>query len=191
MRSDRRYHGDLSSSCAHSREAKLQVEIARLKYVSPRLRESAAGGGRQQGSGAGDSDLDLDRRKIRDCIAELKEQLEDFGTSPFYGQHLAGGAWGAVRGCTRGFAKDSLGPTGIKVSRPARARIFSARHLYRCASLRMPLRPPEIGLAQWRPANSSRRPSSPGEQRRDRARNARGRSLGSTPLPTGSAHETG
>jgi len=60
---------------AHSREAKLQVEIARLKY--PRLRESAAGGGRQQGSGAGESDLELDRRKIRDRLAELKEQLED------------------------------------------------------------------------------------------------------------------
>jgi GTP-binding protein HflX len=62
---------------AHSREAKLQVEIGRLKYVSPRLRESSAGGGRQQGSGSGESDLDLDRRKIRDRLAELKEQLED------------------------------------------------------------------------------------------------------------------
>ena len=61
---------------AHSREAKLQVEIARLKYVSPRLRESS-GGGRQQGFGAGESDLELDRRKIRDRLAELKEQLED------------------------------------------------------------------------------------------------------------------
>jgi GTPase len=61
---------------AHSREAKLQVEIARLKYVSPRLRESSAGE-RRQGSGAGESDLDLDRRKIRDRLAELKEQLED------------------------------------------------------------------------------------------------------------------
>jgi GTPase len=61
---------------AHSREAKLQVEIARLKYVSPRLRESS-GGGRQQGAGAGESDLELDRRKIRDRLAELKEQLED------------------------------------------------------------------------------------------------------------------
>ena len=60
---------------AHSREAKLQVEIARLKYVSPRLRESP-GGGRQQGVGAGESDLELDRRKIRDRLAELKEQLE-------------------------------------------------------------------------------------------------------------------
>jgi GTP-binding protein HflX len=62
---------------AHGLEAKLQVEIARLRYVSPRLRESSAGGGRQQGSGAGESGLDLDRRKIRDRLAELKEQLED------------------------------------------------------------------------------------------------------------------
>jgi GTP-binding protein HflX len=62
---------------AHSREAKLQVEIARLKYVSPRLRESSTGGERQQGSGAGESDLELDRRKIRDRLAELKEQLEE------------------------------------------------------------------------------------------------------------------
>jgi GTP-binding protein HflX len=57
---------------AHSREAKLQVEIARLKYVSPRLRESSAGGGRQQGSGAGESDFDLDRRKIRDRLADIE-----------------------------------------------------------------------------------------------------------------------
>jgi len=61
---------------AHSREAKLQVEMARLKYVAPRMRESAMGtGGRQRGPGAGETDLDLDRRKIRDRLAELKEQL--------------------------------------------------------------------------------------------------------------------
>jgi GTP-binding protein HflX len=62
---------------AHSREAKLQVEIARLKYVSPRLRESLSGGGRQQGSGAGESDLEVDRRNVRDRLAELKEQLAE------------------------------------------------------------------------------------------------------------------
>ena len=62
---------------ARSREAKLQVELARLKYVSPRMRESSGGGGRQQGVGAGESDLELDRRKIRDRLAELKQQLED------------------------------------------------------------------------------------------------------------------
>ena len=61
---------------ANTREAKLQVEMARLKYVAPRLRESSGGGGRQQGVGAGESHLDLDRRKIRDRLAELKDQLE-------------------------------------------------------------------------------------------------------------------
>jgi GTP-binding protein HflX len=62
---------------AHSREAKLQVEMARLKYMAPRLRDSSAGGERQQCCGAGESDLELNRRKIRDRIAELKEQLDD------------------------------------------------------------------------------------------------------------------
>jgi GTP-binding protein HflX len=62
---------------AHSREAKLQVELARLKYVSPRLRESLTGGERQRGPGAGESDLALDRRKVRDRLAELKQQLDD------------------------------------------------------------------------------------------------------------------
>ncbi len=62
---------------AHSREAKLQVEMARLRYMAPRLRESSAGGERQQGYGAGESDLELDRRKIRERLAELKQQLED------------------------------------------------------------------------------------------------------------------
>jgi GTP-binding protein HflX len=61
---------------ANTREAKLQVEMARLKYVAPRLRESAGGGGRQQGPGAGESTLALDRRKIRDRLSELKDQLE-------------------------------------------------------------------------------------------------------------------
>ena len=61
---------------ANTREAKLQVEMARLKYMAPRLRESSAGGGRQQGPGAGESALDLDRRKVRDRISELKDQLE-------------------------------------------------------------------------------------------------------------------
>jgi GTPase len=62
---------------AHSREARLQVEMARLKYVAPRMQESSGGGGRQQGPGSGESDLELDRRKIRDRLAELKAQIEE------------------------------------------------------------------------------------------------------------------
>lgn len=61
---------------AQSREARLQVEIARLKYVAPRLRESSGRKERQHGRGAGESALELDRRKIRDRIAELKEELD-------------------------------------------------------------------------------------------------------------------
>ena len=61
---------------AQSRAAKLQVELARLNYLLPGLRELSGGSERQRGSGAGESDLDLDRRKIRDRRAELKEQLD-------------------------------------------------------------------------------------------------------------------
>jgi len=68
-------------SHAHTREARLQVEIARLSYVAPRLREARGGGDRQRGGiggkGAGESALELDRRRIRDRIAELREELAD------------------------------------------------------------------------------------------------------------------
>ncbi|WP_417069243.1 GTPase HflX [Niveibacterium terrae] len=67
---------------ARSRAAKAQVEIARLGYMAPRLREAAklAGPqGRQRsgvgGRGAGESHSELDRRKIRDRIAELQLEI--------------------------------------------------------------------------------------------------------------------
>ncbi len=64
---------------ARSREARLQVEIARLRYVTPRLREGS-GGDRQRGGiggkGAGESAHELDRRRVRDRIAELERELE-------------------------------------------------------------------------------------------------------------------
>jgi GTP-binding protein HflX len=64
---------------ASSRAAKAQVEIVRLQYMAPRLREQGAGKDRQRGGiggkGAGESTLELDRRKIRDRIAELSAEL--------------------------------------------------------------------------------------------------------------------
>jgi len=66
---------DIFHQHAKSREARLQVEIARLNYVAPRLRESPGGKERQRGRGAGEAAIELDRRKIRDRIAELREQL--------------------------------------------------------------------------------------------------------------------
>jgi GTP-binding protein HflX len=65
---------DIFHRHAKSREARLQVEIARLKYVAPRMRESA-NSERQAGRGAGESALELDRRKVRDRISELREEL--------------------------------------------------------------------------------------------------------------------
>jgi GTP-binding protein HflX len=64
---------------AKSREARLQVEIARLSYIAPRLRETGGGGDREGGGiggrGAGESKSELDRRKVRDRIAELRTEL--------------------------------------------------------------------------------------------------------------------
>ena len=64
---------------AKTREARLQVEIARLKYLAPRLREGGGGGDRVRGGiggkGAGESAMELDRRRIRDRIAELRHEL--------------------------------------------------------------------------------------------------------------------
>jgi GTP-binding protein HflX len=64
---------------ARSREARLQVEIARLGYLAPRLRETGGGRDRQGGGiggrGAGESQIELDRRKVRDRIAELRAEL--------------------------------------------------------------------------------------------------------------------
>ncbi len=64
---------------ARTREARIQVEIARLVYLAPRLREGGGGGDRQRGGiggkGAGESALELDRRRIRDRIAELRHEL--------------------------------------------------------------------------------------------------------------------
>jgi GTPase len=66
---------DIFHRHARSREARLQVEIARLNYVAPRMRESSGGKERQRGKGAGEAAIELDRRKVRDRIAELREQL--------------------------------------------------------------------------------------------------------------------
>jgi GTP-binding protein HflX len=59
--------------------AKAQVEIARLTYLTPRIR--ATGGGDRQGGGigakgAGETQHELDKRRIRDRIAELRKDLE-------------------------------------------------------------------------------------------------------------------
>ena len=71
---------EIFSRHAKSRESRLQVEIAKLAYAAPRLRVSHLGGDRQGGGigskGAGETRAQLDKRRIRDRIAELRKQLK-------------------------------------------------------------------------------------------------------------------
>ena len=67
---------EIFSRHARTKTAKLQVEIARLNYVAPRLRETSTGDKeRQMGKGAGETTLELNRRAVRDQLAELKREL--------------------------------------------------------------------------------------------------------------------
>src|SRR5437773_1410488 len=68
---------------ASPRFARAQVEIARLGYMAPRLREAAKQAGPKDrarsgtgGRSGGESHGELDRRKIRDRIAELQKELD-------------------------------------------------------------------------------------------------------------------
>lgn len=75
---------DIFSTRAQTREAKLQVETARLQYLLPRLvgmhealtRQGGASGS-MSSKGAGEKKLELDRRKIEHRITELKKELEE------------------------------------------------------------------------------------------------------------------
>lgn len=72
------------SSRAKTREAKIQVETARLQYELPRLtgmgeilsRQGGTSGG-MSNKGAGEKKLELDKRKIRHRISELKKELKE------------------------------------------------------------------------------------------------------------------
>ena len=71
---------------ARSSAARAQVEIARLGYMGPRMREAAKQAGPKDrarsgtgGRSGGESHGELDRRKIRDRIAELQKELDAMG----------------------------------------------------------------------------------------------------------------
>jgi GTPase len=71
---------DIFAQRAQSREGKIQVELAQLKYILPRLvvgQESAfsrlAGG--IGGRGPGETKLETDRRRVRDRIHRLENEL--------------------------------------------------------------------------------------------------------------------
>ncbi|HMO02672.1 MAG TPA: GTPase HflX [Oligoflexia bacterium] len=71
---------DIFARRALSREAKMQVELAQLKYNLPRLTEMDSGLSRLSGGiggrGPGETKLEINRRRARDRISMLEKQLE-------------------------------------------------------------------------------------------------------------------
>src|SRR5690606_23258775 len=75
---------DIFDRRAKTREAKMQVELAQLQYMLPRLvglhaslsRQGGSTGGGLTNRGAGETKLELDRRKIEEQLSKLNRELE-------------------------------------------------------------------------------------------------------------------
>lgn len=75
---------DIFARRARTKEARMQVDLAQLQYMLPRLvglraslsRQGGGTGGGFQNKGAGETKLELDRRVIEDQIAKLRRELE-------------------------------------------------------------------------------------------------------------------
>ncbi|MCE5282206.1 MAG: GTPase HflX [Deltaproteobacteria bacterium] len=72
---------DIFARRAHSREGKIQVELAQLKYRLPRLTRQDAAlsrlAGGIGGTGPGETKLEVDRRRIRQRIHHLEKELKE------------------------------------------------------------------------------------------------------------------
>lgn len=74
---------EIFSKRARTREARLQVEVANLQYILPRLvgmheaLSRQGGGSGLANKGAGEKKLELDRRKIEHRLAQLRRELEE------------------------------------------------------------------------------------------------------------------
>ena len=77
---------DIFAQRARTREAKLQVEVARLQYMLPRLvglhaalSRQGGGSGSLSNRGAGETKLELDRRLLERRLTELRRELKYLG----------------------------------------------------------------------------------------------------------------
>lgn len=73
---------DIFSERAHTKEASLQVQLARMEYSLPRLRRAWTHLSRQRGGGTGmrgqgETQLETDHRLVRDRIAATKRELKE------------------------------------------------------------------------------------------------------------------
>lgn len=76
---------DIFARRAHSRDGKVQVELAQLKYRLPRLSERSTALSRLTGGiggrGPGETRLEIDLRRTRDRIRRLEKELKSLGRS--------------------------------------------------------------------------------------------------------------
>jgi len=74
---------DIFARRARTREGMLQVELAQLSYMMPKLMAVYTKFERQKGGigmrGPGETKLETDRRMVRDRIARLNEEIEEVG----------------------------------------------------------------------------------------------------------------
>jgi GTPase len=74
---------DIFAQRAHSREGKIQVELAQLKYLLPRLATKHTAMSRLTGGigarGPGETKLEINRRRIRERIHILERQMKEIG----------------------------------------------------------------------------------------------------------------
>jgi GTP-binding protein HflX len=70
---------DIFAQRAHSRDGKIQVELAQLRYLLPRLAKKTLAFARLTGGiggrGPGETKLEIDRRRVRDRIHLLEKEL--------------------------------------------------------------------------------------------------------------------
>lgn len=83
---------DIFAQHAKSKEGKAQVELAQMSYLLPRLRGwggslsrqvggRAAGGAGIGGRGPGETKIETDRRRIRDKMSKLKDEIKEMKIS--------------------------------------------------------------------------------------------------------------
>lgn len=72
---------DIFARRAHTLDGKVQVEVAQLKYLMPRLLGKGTAMSRLMGGiggrGPGETKLEIDRRRIRDRLTRLEKQLDN------------------------------------------------------------------------------------------------------------------
>lgn len=76
---------DIFAQRAQTAEGRIQVELAQLKYLLPRLTGSGTAMSRLMGGiggrGPGETKLEVDRRRVRDRISHLESQLDKIRAS--------------------------------------------------------------------------------------------------------------